>query len=999
MNAPARCPQPVRFGVFEVDLRTGELRKNGLKIKLENKPFQILAMLLEQPAQLISRDELREKLWPDVEVEFDNNLNAAINKLREALGDSAERPRFVETLKGRGYRFIYPIEKQGPPSPKPETPLDIGELVGKTVSHYQILEKLAGGGMGVVYKSRDTKLPRLVALKFLPDALAKDPLSLERFKQEAITASALSHPNICTLYEIDEYAGRPFIAMELMEGQTLQARLAGQPLPIETLLDIALQVADALEAVHNKHIIHRDIKPANIFITNRSQAKLMDFGLAKVGAEGLPLQQAAGAPELSVSTDSVLTPPGTILGTTPYMSPEQARGERVDQKTDLFSFGAVLYEMATGRQAFAGSSAAVVLDAIMNRTPVPPKDINPSVPEKLQQIISKALEKDRQSRYQNAGELGGDLNALRHSLPSHGPGQVNGFAALVEDLWTLIRPRRRRPFAITTLVLGLTLGAVHYWPSPPPLPSQKNLAVLPFTSIGGGTENQIFCDGLMETLAARLTQLTIDYRLQVIPASMVRTHHVESAEAARKDLGMNLVLEGSLHQSGNRVRINFELVDTYSLRQLRADTITGEASDPFALQDRVVSAVMRMIDLELKPQGRQFIASYGTRVADAYIFYLQGRGYLQEFQKPENIENAITVFNRALEQDPNYALAFAGLGEAYWHKYDLRKESEWVGRAKAACERAVALDPGEASAHACLGLVCVGTGRHEQAVEEYRRAAELQATNDEIVGGLAYAYESLGNAAEAEKTYQEAIKLRPQYWRNYNLLGNFYFSRARYPEAAEMYGRIVSLAPDSFVGYSNLGGAYIQLGRYADAALMFERSLAISPTGSAYSNLATAHFYLKHFAKAAQIGEEAARLDSRNYKVWGNLADAYYWTPGKRAQAMGTYEKAISLAREDLEVNPDDADVLGFSATYYAMLGEKGPALHNAQRALKLGPGDPEVLFNVALVYLQLEQIARALDWLEKSMAAGYSPTTVENTPNFDALQGNPRFQALLKMH
>ena len=425
---PHRRGRRFRFGPFELDVRAGELRKHGIRLRLREQPLQILLLLLEHPGEVVTRDEIRLKLWPnETVVEFDHGINAAIKKLRDAFCESAEEPRYIETVARRGYRFLGEVEVSEAPPSEPSSPspttedIPTGDLEGKTVSHYLVLDMVGRGAMGVVYRAKDLKLNRNVALKFLPEEFSKHPEPLERFQQEARTAAALNHPNICTIFEIGEHQARPFIAMELLEGQTLKDILAEGPLPTNELLDLAIQIAGALAAAHSRGIVHRDIKPANIFVTQQRRAKILDFGLAKL----LPDRSLSTVQEGTVpvgSAASVAAEPQSIsvspMGTVAYMSPEQANGEALDPRADLFSLGVVLYEMATGARPFTGRTHAALVESIQRGCPASPVGLNPGTPEELERIINKALEKDREVRYQHASDLRVDLERFKRDRNS-----------------------------------------------------------------------------------------------------------------------------------------------------------------------------------------------------------------------------------------------------------------------------------------------------------------------------------------------------------------------------------------------------------------------------------------------------------------------------------------------------------------------------------------------------------------------------------------------------
>ena len=854
---------------------------------------------------------------------------------------------------------------------------------GTKLGPYEVVASLGSGGMGVVYRARDQRLQRDVAIKVLSLGLLGGESARRRFRKEALALAKLSHPHIAAIYDVGEADGVDYLVMECVPGESLAQKLKAGALPEKEAVSIGAQIAAALEEAHERGVIHRDLKPANVMVTSKGQVKVLDFGLAK-------LLLAEGESETGESQGETRE----VGGTLPYMSPEQLRGEPVDGRTDLWALGAVLYEAATGQRAFPETLQARLVDAILHKAPVPPRQLVPKISQEMEAVLAKALQKDPARRYQRAAEMRADLESLhRGYAPEH-----SGSIAVRRGRWL-------GAGVLGLCVLGAVLSAV------PPgreriqrliggkksIEQEKQVAVLPFEVAGGDPSEEAFGEGLRETLTAKLTQLTVSHPLQVISASEVHAKRIATPEEARQEFGVNLALEGNLSRSGDRIRINYSLVDTGTHRQLRADTITAAASDPFSVQDQVVNGALRMLEVVAQPPELASLASHGTQVPGAYDFYLQGQGYLQGYDKTENLASAVTVFQHAIMLDPNYALAYAGLGEAYWQTYLASKDSQWVQSARRACDQARKLDPQLAAAHACLGRIDSGTGEYEKAVEEFQRSVAADPTSDDAYRGLAGAYQSLSMPSAAEQTYRRAIDLRPQYWGGYSFLGSFYYNQARYAEAAAMFMQVVALAPDSFRGYSNLSAAYYYEGRYEDAIQAVQRSIAIRPTQGAYTNLGSANFYLRRYDQATQAYEKAVRLSPKDYALWWNLADGYYFAPGKRSQAAQAYQQANSLAAEALRVNRRDAYALGVLAYCHAMLEDRKPALEYLNKGLQMDPQGAEMRFKAALVYTQLGDPTRGLDWLKKSLDVGFSPTIVRDTPNFDALQADPRFKALIE--
>jgi tetratricopeptide (TPR) repeat protein len=586
----------------------------------------------------------------------------------------------------------------------------------------------------------------------------------------------------------------------------------------------------------------------------------------------------------------------------------------------------------------------------------------------------------------------------------HGGLSSSGLARFVAP--RPVPPRSGIWFWATGLIAALVLLAViGYRPwKPHPAPTligssgPIQLAVLPFAPTGDDPASKAFCNGLTETLAAKLTQLSGSYPLQVVPVSDVRAEGVTSVEQARKNFGVNMVLEGSLHGVGNQARVTYTLVDAKANRQLRAESFDTDLSDTFGVEDRVVEGTLRMLGLSLQGNERVVLAAHGTGDPSAYDQYLRGRGYLLDYHKHENIENAISAFNRALTLDPKYAQAYAALGEAYLLGYqEGNAGSQWMEKARSACDQAVVNAPRLADGYACLGRSYRAVGEYEKAAAQFQKAAALDATSDDAFRGLADVYQKLNRPAEAEATFRKAISLRPQYWAGYSWLGAFYYSQGRYEDAAKMFKEVIDLAPDNFRGYSNLGAVYVAQSQYQNAISLLEKSASLRPTVEAYSNLGSLYFSMRKFDDAAHEFEQGLNLDKTNWVNWGNLGDAYYWNTRRKQEAADAYRQAIHLADENLRVNSRDGYTWAMRSTYFAMTDKKADALTSLEKALSLAPLDPEVRFRAALVYNHIGDTDRALEWLRKALAAGYAADLAGAVPDFDHLRTDERFQAILR--
>ena len=888
----------------------------------------------------------------------------------------------------------------GPNSPTINRPLGSGGGWGTAAApafggqvdfgpRYRVEKLLGQGGMGAVYKAYDLDLDRTVALKLVRPELMIHPEAMARFRQELLLASKISHRNILRIHDLGDAGGMKFISMAYVDGEDLHHVLLREGrLPLDRMLHIAKQLCSALDAAHSEHVVHRDLKPQNIMLGKGDFVQVSDFGLAKsVGAE----------------TRAGMTQSGEMLGTPRYMAPEQVEAKSVDARTDIYALGLIFYEMVTGDVPFTAETTLQLMYKRAHETPPPPNTVVPDLPLWLNNIIVRCLACDPAQRYQKAIDILKDLE--NESGPDIVPATVSSRPQQVTftvPVWGR-KLTRRRIVAIIVVLVAVVIPAVrralqktNTTASQTAQPNIKSIAILPLKVSGDSSQDLITADGIVDGLSSKLFQLKDVHLASLNDVARLKTDM--SPQDIGKTLGVNLLITGSYQAQDDKFRVILNLEDVKTGKRLWSQDFSGFNSDVITIEDNVYSKVAEALKLNIDQDEQARTSAHATDKVAAYQEYLRGRNALRGKIDTDAAQNALGHFDRALKEDPGFALAYSGVADASLRMYKQSNDAKWATKAVSAAEHALQLGPNFPEVHFVLSSAYAATGKTNEAIAEINEALRLAPNSDEGYRRLGDALRSSDQDASIQ-AYQKAIEINPYYWYNYNALGgaSFRFGDKYDQQAIAAFKKVTEIAPTVPSGFANLGAVYLRDGKYDDAIPQFQAALKLDPNFTvALDGLGNTYFFNKRYADAAQMFEKAASITPNDEKMTGNLADAYRWS-GDKQKADATYDKAISLAQKNLQVNPRDAEAMGGLALYYAKKGDAATAQQFIRRARGVNDTSVELIYIQGVVEALAGHDDDAVKTLSEAFQKGYPVDQAQTDPELSKLASRPDFAKLLK--
>jgi len=864
------------------------------------------------------------------------------------------------------------------------------QMIGEKLLHYEIIRKLGAGGMGEVWLARDSKLDREVAIKVLPPAMVSDSERLQRFQREAKAVASLNHPNIVTIHSVEEADGVPFFAMEFVSGATLSTMIPEGGLPPAVFLNLAIPIADAVSAAHDRGVTHRDLKPGNIMVDDRGRLKVLDFGLAKLQPEP-PSEE----PSDSHLETEFLTGEGKILGTTPYMSPEQLTGREVDQRSDIFSLGTIFYTMVTGKHPFLADSSAEVISSILSHHPPAVSEVKGDLPAPLGSLIRRCLEKDPDRRYQTAHELLDDLEALREAV-----GRGHAPLGPVTEKIHVVRRVPRISFRLGVVAVAVaaltTLAFLIGRTSSSSLPDLTTLAVLPFSNMTGDPELDHLADGISAGLINRLREVE---GLKVVGRSEAWSARDASPAALRDALGVGAVVDGEVLKQGSSLRHTVNLTDAGTGFVLWSHTYSTPGYDAYYLQQAIARDLAVFLSIPITVEDRQRLAGDTTGVQLAFDYYVNGQRFLDEVDDPRGPDAAADNFRQALRIDGDFALARVGLSEALWQVYlrDLDRAALIEAEEQALAARD--LEPEMAAARVALARIYRTTGRHDEAIEEVEGALAIHSRPDEAYRELGRSYERVGDLEEAERALRAATSLRPDDWTNWNELGNFLAKGGSYDESREAFERAAELAPpDVSMPREKLATLSLQMGDFDAAIAIYEDLPGPIRNPRIAANLGTAYYFSDRPEKWSKVEEHyltAVRLNPQDAMFQANLGDLYQRL-GREGEAQARYLRACSLLEERAADDPNNPQILSELADYSAKASDCGRALGLATRLETLLPETGPAAHQMAYIYALCGDDDAAVRALARAVRLGEPAEIIRQEDEFINLRDREDFIALV---